>query len=45
MIYIYDILLNFKESFLDFYEWNLDDEIIIGVCLIEITVYTNVAYK
>ena len=28
MNYIYDILLNFKESFLDFYEWNLDDEII-----------------
>ncbi len=28
MNYIYDILLNFNTNFLEFYEWNLNDEIL-----------------
>ena len=28
MNYIYDILLNFKKEFFEFYEWNLNDDII-----------------
>lgn len=28
MNYIYDILLNFKKDFLEFYEWDLNDEIV-----------------
>ncbi|MCM1370842.1 MAG: hypothetical protein NC181_03000 [Clostridium sp.] len=28
MSYIYDILLNFKKDLIDFYEWNINDDII-----------------
>ena len=28
MIYIYDILLNFKNNFFDFFEWNKSDDIV-----------------
>ena len=28
MNYVYDVLVNFKYPFIDFYEWNNDDKIL-----------------